>query len=124
MLASATFDEGSEAAPAQRAGGRPVHGEAAHRGCLELYDAGLVVGIQDLGGAGLTCALTETAAAAGTGMDVNLERVPLREPSMQPHEVLASESQERMLLDRRRRSNLAEVLRDRRAVGRAGHRDR
>ncbi len=66
--------------------------------CLELYDAGLVVGIQDLGGAGLTCALTETAAAAGTGMQVWLERVPLREPSMEPHEILASESQERMLL--------------------------
>ena len=66
--------------------------------CLELYDAGLVVGIQDLGGAGLTCALTETAAAAGTGMRVDLDRVPLREPSMEPHEILASESQERMLL--------------------------
>jgi phosphoribosylformylglycinamidine synthase len=66
--------------------------------CLELYDAGLVVGIQDLGGAGLTCALTETAAAAGTGMRVYLERVPLREASMSPTEILASESQERMLL--------------------------
>jgi phosphoribosylformylglycinamidine synthase len=66
--------------------------------CLELYDAGLVAGIQDLGGAGLTCALTETAAAAGTGMRVWLERVPLREASMSPTEILASESQERMLL--------------------------
>src|SRR6478735_2800296 len=66
--------------------------------CLELYDAGLVVGIQDLGGAGLTCALTETSASAGTGMAVTLESVPLREPSMEPHEILASESQERMLL--------------------------
>ena len=74
----------------------------------------LVVGIQDLGGAGLTCALTETAAAAGTGMRVWLERVPLREPSMEPHEILASESQERMLLvvapeqARRRCSTIAE----------------
>src|SRR5690606_4726940 len=66
--------------------------------CLELFEANLVVGVQDLGGAGLTCALSETAAAAGTGMDVALERVPLREPSMLPHEILASESQERMLL--------------------------
>src|SRR5262249_37708104 len=62
------------------------------------YDSELVVGIQDLGGAGLTCALSETAAAAGTGMSVNLDLVPLREASMQPQEVLASESQERMLL--------------------------
>jgi phosphoribosylformylglycinamidine synthase len=66
--------------------------------CLELYQAGLVVGVQDLGGAGLTCALSETATAAGTGMDVRLEKVPLREPSMTPPEILASESQERMLL--------------------------
>jgi phosphoribosylformylglycinamidine synthase len=66
--------------------------------CLELYDDRRVVGIQDLGGAGLTCALTETAAAAGTGMKVELDKVPLREPSMAPHEILASESQERMLL--------------------------
>jgi phosphoribosylformylglycinamidine synthase len=66
--------------------------------CLELYDSDLVVGVQDLGGAGLTCALSETAAAAGTGMDIRLDRVPLREPSMAPHEILASESQERMLL--------------------------
>ena len=66
--------------------------------CLELFAQKLVVGIQDLGGAGLTCALTETAAAAGTGMRVYLERVPLREASMSPTEILASESQERMLL--------------------------
>jgi phosphoribosylformylglycinamidine synthase len=66
--------------------------------CLELYAAGLVVGIQDLGAAGISCALSETAAGAGTGMRAYLERVPLREPSMAPHEILASESQERMLL--------------------------
>ena len=57
VLASATFDDDrARAASPERAGRRPVHGEAADRGCLELYDAGLVVGIQDLGGAGLTCA--------------------------------------------------------------------
>jgi phosphoribosylformylglycinamidine synthase len=65
--------------------------------CLEMYDAKLVQGIQDLGGAGLTCALTETAAAGRSGMLAHLDRVPLREASMEPHEVLASESQERML---------------------------
>ncbi|WBB78144.1 phosphoribosylformylglycinamidine synthase subunit PurL [Micromonospora sp. WMMD882] len=98
VLASATFDEGSEKRRPSVQVGDPFIEKLLIEACLELYDAELVVGIQDLGGAGLTCALTETAAAAGTGMRVWLERVPLREPSMEPHEILASESQERMLL--------------------------
>ncbi|MCW3839496.1 phosphoribosylformylglycinamidine synthase subunit PurL [Micromonospora yasonensis] len=98
VLASATFDEGSEQRRPSVQVGDPFTEKLLIEACLELYDAELVVGIQDLGGAGLTCALTETAAAAGTGMRVWLERVPLREPSMAPHEILASESQERMLL--------------------------
>ncbi|MEH0842516.1 phosphoribosylformylglycinamidine synthase subunit PurL [Micromonospora sp. CPCC 205711] len=98
VLASATFDEGSEQRRPSVQVGDPFTEKLLIEACLELYDAQLVVGIQDLGGAGLTCALTETAASAGTGMRVWLERVPLREPSMEPHEILASESQERMLL--------------------------
>ena len=98
VLASATFEEGSEKRRPSVQVGDPFIEKLLIESCLELYDAGLVVGIQDLGGAGLTCALTETADAAGTGMRVWLERVPLREPSMSPHEILASESQERMLL--------------------------
>jgi phosphoribosylformylglycinamidine synthase subunit PurL len=98
VLASATFGEGSDARRPSVQVGDPFTEKLLIETCLELYAAGLVVGVQDLGGAGLTCALSETAAAAGTGMDVHLERVPLREPSMAPHEVLASESQERMLL--------------------------
>ncbi|MGH3656500.1 MAG: phosphoribosylformylglycinamidine synthase subunit PurL, partial [Micromonosporaceae bacterium] len=98
VLASATFSEGSEARRPSVQVGDPFTEKLLIESCLELYDAGLVTGIQDLGGAGLTCALSETAAAAGTGMRTYLERVPLREPSMQPHEILASESQERMLL--------------------------
>lgn len=98
VLASATFGEGSEQRRPSVQVGDPFTEKLLIEACLELYDAGLVVGIQDLGGAGLTCALTETAAAAGTGMRIWLERVPLREPSMLPHEILASESQERMLL--------------------------
>ncbi len=99
VLASATFDEGDteQRRPSVQVGD-PFMEKLLIESCLELYDAGLVVGIQDLGGAGLTCALTETAAAAGTGMRVWLERVPLREASMSPTEILASESQERMLL--------------------------
>ncbi|MCW6003075.1 phosphoribosylformylglycinamidine synthase subunit PurL [Micromonospora sp. CPCC 205371] len=98
VLASATFDDESEQRRPSVQVGDPFMEKLLIEACLELYDAKLVVGIQDLGGAGLTCALTETAAAAGTGMTVQLDRVPLREPSMTPHEILASESQERMLL--------------------------
>ncbi|WP_024800776.1 phosphoribosylformylglycinamidine synthase subunit PurL [Nocardia sp. BMG51109] len=64
--------------------------------CLELYHAGLVVGIQDLGGAGLSCATSELAAAGDGGMHIELDRVPLRAANMTPAEVLSSESQERM----------------------------
>ncbi|WP_227984582.1 phosphoribosylformylglycinamidine synthase subunit PurL [Nocardia spumae] len=64
--------------------------------CLELYHAGLVVGIQDLGGAGLSCATSELAAAGDGGMRVDLDRVPLRAANMTPAEILSSESQERM----------------------------
>ncbi len=97
VLASATFDEGSERRRPSVQVGDPFTEKLLIESCLELYEAGLIVGVQDLGGAGLTCALTETAAAAGTGMDIQLDKVPLREPSMESHEVLASESQERML---------------------------
>jgi phosphoribosylformylglycinamidine synthase len=55
-----------------------------------------VVGIQDLGGAGLSCAITELASAGEGGMHIDLDTVPLREASMSPEEILASESQERM----------------------------
>ncbi|MGV9665510.1 phosphoribosylformylglycinamidine synthase subunit PurL [Nocardia niigatensis] len=64
--------------------------------CLELYHAGLVVGIQDLGGAGLSCATSELAAAGDGGMHIELDQVPLRAANMTPAEILSSESQERM----------------------------
>ncbi|MDR3664277.1 MAG: phosphoribosylformylglycinamidine synthase subunit PurL [Mycobacterium sp.] len=64
--------------------------------CLELYAAHLVVGIQDLGGAGLSCATSELASAGDGGMHINLDQVPLRAANMSPAEVLSSESQERM----------------------------
>ncbi|GAB3433235.1 phosphoribosylformylglycinamidine synthase subunit PurL [Actinophytocola sediminis] len=64
--------------------------------CLELFGAGLVVGIQDLGGAGLSCATSELASAGDGGMRVELDRVPLRATGMTPAEILSSESQERM----------------------------
>jgi len=64
--------------------------------CLELFHAGLVVAIQDLGGAGLSCATSELASAGDGGMDVDLDAVPLRAAGMTPAEILSSESQERM----------------------------
>jgi phosphoribosylformylglycinamidine synthase subunit PurL len=64
--------------------------------CLELYAAGLVIGIQDLGGAGLSCATSELASAGDGGMAIELDQVPTRAANMTPAEVLSSESQERM----------------------------
>ncbi|MPZ29221.1 MAG: phosphoribosylformylglycinamidine synthase subunit PurL, partial [Micromonosporaceae bacterium] len=98
VLASAAFSDAAEHRRPSVQVGDPFTEKLLIETCLELYAAGLVVGVQDLGGAGLTCALSETAAAGGTGMAVRLEQVPLREPSMAPPEILASESQERMLL--------------------------
>ncbi|MEX2290064.1 MAG: phosphoribosylformylglycinamidine synthase subunit PurL [Mycobacteriales bacterium] len=97
VLASATFDADGPARRPSVQVGDPFTEKLLIEACLEMYDAKLVEGIQDLGGAGLTCALTETSAAGRSGMRAHLDRVPLREASMEPHEVLASESQERML---------------------------
>jgi phosphoribosylformylglycinamidine synthase II len=77
--------------------GDPYEEKRLIEACLELLDRGLVVGIQDLGGAGLVCATSETAARGGVGMDVDITAVPLREEGMQPFEIMTSESQERML---------------------------
>ncbi|HPU00656.1 MAG: phosphoribosylformylglycinamidine synthase subunit PurL [Firmicutes bacterium] len=73
-------------------------GKALMEATLEVIEKGLVVGVQDLGGAGLSCASTETAARAGSGMELDLDLVPLREEGMAAYEILTSESQERMLL--------------------------
>ncbi len=94
-LALAVEDEG-RAVPVQK--GDPFLGKLLLEACLEAAEKELLVGMQDLGGAGLACATTETAARAGTGMEIDLDRVPLREEGLQPFEILLSESQERMLL--------------------------
>jgi phosphoribosylformylglycinamidine synthase len=99
VLASAGFGEAEEEA-AKRPSvqvGDPFEEKRLIEACLALLDEGLVVGIQDLGGAGLTCATSETASRGGVGMDVFVSEVPLREPGMEPFEVMTSESQERML---------------------------
>jgi len=98
VLASATFND--EGGPSKRPAvqvGDPFTEKLLIECCLELYQRGLVTGIQDLGAAGIACAVSETAAHGGGGMHVDLDKVPLREPSMPPVEVAISESQERML---------------------------
>jgi phosphoribosylformylglycinamidine synthase II len=98
VLASAAFgDDDQDKRPSVQVGD-PFTEKLLIEACLELMDAGLVVGVQDLGGAGICCATSETAARAGTGMRIDLDRVPRREPGMEPFEVLTSESQERMLV--------------------------
>ena len=77
--------------------GDPFEEKRLIEACLELLDTKLVVGIQDLGGAGLACATSETAGRGGVGMDVDVTAVPRREEGMEPWEVMTSESQERML---------------------------
>jgi phosphoribosylformylglycinamidine synthase subunit PurL len=99
VLASAGFsDEAADASkrPSVQVGD-PYEEKRLIEACLALLDAGLVVGIQDLGGAGLTCATSETASRGGVGMDVDITAIPRREPGMEPFEVMTSESQERML---------------------------
>ncbi len=101
VLASATF--GGSAARAEAAKrpsvqvGDPFLEKLLVECCLELFAEGLVVGIQDLGAAGVACATTELAAAGTGGMRVRLDAVPLRDASLGPPEILMSESQERMM---------------------------
>ena len=97
VLASATFEEGSETKRPSVQVGDPFLEKLLIECCLELYGRELVTGIQDLGAAGIACSITETSAHGDGGMRVELERVPLREPSMTPVEIVMSESQERML---------------------------
>ena len=99
VLASAGFGtaEEEEAKRPSVQVGDPFEEKRLIEACLELIRSGLVVGIQDLGAAGLTGATSETSANAGLGLDVYLDQIPRREPNMEPFEVMTSESQERML---------------------------
>jgi phosphoribosylformylglycinamidine synthase len=97
VLASATLEEGAEENRPSVQIGDPFTEKLLIEACLELIEKDLLVGLQDLGGAGLTCAASESAARAGTGVDVDLDAVPLREEGLEAFEILTSESQERML---------------------------
>ncbi len=96
VLASETFEDSGPAKRPSVQVGDPFMEKVLIECCLELFDADLVVGIQDLGGAGLSCATSELASNGDGGMRVWLDRVPLRDPTLAPEEILMSESQERM----------------------------
>jgi phosphoribosylformylglycinamidine synthase II len=97
VLASDTFDaDGPSRRPAVQVGD-PFAEKVAIECCLELFAAGCVSGIQDLGGAGISCATSELASNGGKGMKVQLKKVLLRDESLTPEEILMSESQERMM---------------------------
>ncbi|MEO6036493.1 MAG: phosphoribosylformylglycinamidine synthase subunit PurL [Verrucomicrobiota bacterium] len=103
-LAGAAFasqDLTDESAQGQRGAvqvGDPFMEKLVCEACLELLATDCVAGIQDMGAAGLTCSTCETAARAGTGIEIELSKVPQRAPNMTPYEIMLSESQERMLI--------------------------
>jgi phosphoribosylformylglycinamidine synthase subunit PurL len=97
-FASEELTEESEARRPQVQVGDPFTEKLLLEASLELIRSGHIVGIQDMGAAGLASASTEMAARAGTGVDIDVTRVPVREPDMTPYEILLSESQERMLV--------------------------
>jgi phosphoribosylformylglycinamidine synthase II len=103
-LAGAAFasqDLTDESAQQQRGAvqvGDPFMEKLVCEACLELLATGCVAGIQDMGAAGLTCSTCETAARAGTGIEIELDKVPQRAPNMTSYEIMLSESQERMLI--------------------------
>jgi len=102
-LAGASFasreltEESREDRPAVQVGD-PFKEKLLLEACLELLATDAVAGIQDMGAAGLTCSTCETASRGGSGVEIDLAKVPKREPGMTPYEILLSESQERMLI--------------------------
>jgi phosphoribosylformylglycinamidine synthase II len=91
--------------------GDPFKEKLLLEACLELLRHDAVAGIQDMGAAGLTCSTSETASRAGSGIEIDLAKVPKREPGMTPYETLLSESQERMLIIARRgKENLVRAI--------------
>ncbi|HEX2393187.1 MAG TPA: phosphoribosylformylglycinamidine synthase subunit PurL [Solirubrobacterales bacterium] len=97
VLASAELGEGDEAKRPTVQIGDPFEESKLLECCLELLRKGLLVSLQDLGAAGLTSSAGEMASAGGVGIDLDVAAVPLREPDMEPFEIMVSESQERML---------------------------
>ena len=122
-MASEEFSEGSEAKRPNVQVGDPFLEKLLLEACLEAMQTGAIVGIQDMGAAGLTCSTCEMGARGGTGVEIELDRVPQRETGMTPYEIMLSESQERMLLVAQK-GREAEVFRSLRKVGPRRSRDR
>lgn len=101
-MASAEFGPNSEERRPTVQVGDPFMEKVLLEACLEALETGAIVGLQDMGAAGLTCSTCETASRAGTGIEIDIAKVPMRETGMSPYEVMLSESQERMLLVVRR----------------------
>jgi len=97
-MASEEFSEGSEAKRPNVQVGDPFLEKLLLEACLEAMQTGAIIGIQDMGAAGLTCSTCEMGARGGTGIEIELDLVPQRETGMTPYEIMLSESQERMLL--------------------------
>ncbi|MEK6678947.1 MAG: phosphoribosylformylglycinamidine synthase subunit PurL [Nitrospirota bacterium] len=97
-MASEEFDDSSEAKRPNVQVGDPFTEKLLLEACLEVMKKGLIVGIQDMGGAGLTSSSSEMAGRAGTGIEIDTSLVPAREEGMIPYEIMLSESQERMLI--------------------------
>jgi phosphoribosylformylglycinamidine synthase len=97
-MASAEFGEGSEERRPTVQVGDPFMEKVLLEACLEAMKTGAIVGIQDMGAAGLTCSTCEMGARAGTGIEIDVRKVPQRETGMTAYEIMLSESQERMLL--------------------------
>ena len=97
-MASAEFDEESESKRPTVQVGDPFMEKLLLEACLELFKTDCLVGIQDMGAAGLTSSSVEMASRAGSGLELDVDAVPRRETGMTPYEVMLSESQERMLL--------------------------
>jgi phosphoribosylformylglycinamidine synthase subunit PurL len=98
LLASAEFTEESQQKRPNVQVGDPFMEKLLLEACLEAMQTGAVVAIQDMGAAGLTCSTVEMASRGGTGIEIDLAKVPQRETAMTPYEIMLSESQERMLL--------------------------
>jgi phosphoribosylformylglycinamidine synthase II len=97
LLASRAFASGDEDMRPAVQVGDPFVGKLLLEACLEMAERGCLAGLNDLGAAGIASAAAETAARAGTGVELDLDRVPCREEGMTPYQILLSESQERML---------------------------
>ncbi len=97
-MASEEFSEASEAKRPNVQVGDPFLEKLLLEACLEAMQTGAIIGIQDMGAAGLTCSTCEMGGRGGVGIEIELDRVPQRETGMTPYEIMLSESQERMLL--------------------------